>query len=364
MKYKVPEYYSSFQCKCGLCRRSCCDGWPIRISSKEYYRLLGINCSKKLRAKLDCALKLDVKLNFYGNALISTDWRGICMLHKEDGLCALQAERTEEGLPEVCRLYPRLARRTAEGNELSCSNSCEAIIGLLLQLPDSLKFSETDLCINPSLDITVPIGHNELNLNSISILQDRSMTLSERLIHLGRDLIGISASERLSHELIHALPFLLVLNNYFDNNVSIQDYCNASQQYFCIAGKSSLSKEEIVYTTQRYQTAFRHLETLLPDWQILMEQLLVNHMFFCSFPYTDTQGDIADAYLSLTIMYGFLRFHLLGYMSDQSSREALVDYLAAMFRVIEHSNFRTAVVRLYKSSNYRMPDCITALLSI
>ncbi|MBP1754493.1 MAG: hypothetical protein H6Q59_891, partial [Firmicutes bacterium] len=76
------------------CRHSCCDGWPIRISMKEYYRLLGEGCSPKLRTRLDCALKLSSSpcFNTYTYAQIATDWQGICMLHQPDGLCALQSE--------------------------------------------------------------------------------------------------------------------------------------------------------------------------------------------------------------------------------------------------------------------------------
>jgi predicted permease len=38
----VPDYYPAFSCKMGACRHACCEGWPISVSMKDYFTLLGL----------------------------------------------------------------------------------------------------------------------------------------------------------------------------------------------------------------------------------------------------------------------------------------------------------------------------------
>jgi len=49
-------------------------------------------------------------------------------------------------------------------------------------------------------------------------------------------------------------------------------------------------------------------------------------------------------------------------MSDKSISENLVDYLAAMFRLIEHSNFKYLALHLFKKEKYAVEDCVPQLL--
>ena len=57
-EFLVPDYFLDFSCKMGDCRRACCVGWPVSISMKEYFSLIGLDCEKELRVKLDCGLKV------------------------------------------------------------------------------------------------------------------------------------------------------------------------------------------------------------------------------------------------------------------------------------------------------------------
>ena len=362
MKYIVPEYYKDFKCKSGECRHSCCEGWPIRISTKEYYHLLGIDCSDELRARLDCALKICIEPSSEGYKQITTDWRGICKLHREDGLCALQVELGENSLPEVCKLYPRSTKYLAETYNCSCSNSCEEVVKLLLNFKETLLFEEKDLSNEPKFVTNLSPIMYECCKKSIAIIQDRSLSLPERFIILGNFLNGSDIYLTRPDNLSFAFQLVNVLDQYFESSVSICDYSKASQTYFDINGKDKLSEKDLNSILEKYMSASEHLESILPDWQVLFEQLIVNHMFYNSFPYTDNQEKMNDAFLSLTTMYSFLRFNLLGYMSDKTISENLVDYLAAMFRLIEHSNFKHIAFHLFKQEKYAVEDIVPQLL--
>lgn len=364
MKYIVPEYYKNFKCKCGTCRNSCCEGWPVRISRKEYYRLLSLPCSNELRIKLDCALKICPEPSNECYAQVSADWQGLCMLHREDGFCALQTELGEDSLPEVCRLYPRKTIAIIQDCEGSCSSSCEAVVEALMNIKSVLHFEEIALSITPEFKVNLSSKKYACCKNSISILQNRSLSLVERFFMLGNSLTGVEFITGEPDNLSFAYRLLHELGQYYVNNLNIGDYCKVSHNYYGIVGKELLSEEDTRFIAKKHKAAAEQLELILPDWQILFEQLFVNHMFYNNFPYTDTLDDVNDSFLSLVILYAFLRFHILGYMSDKTDQVRLVDFLAAMFRVIEHSNFQSITVKLLKNKKCSAQEYVPELLSV
>ena len=364
MNYIVPEYYKHFQCKCGNCRSSCCDGWPIRISMKEYFQLLGVKCSDELRSRLDIALKVNTQPSNECYGQIATSWQGLCMLHREDGLCALQSELGEHSLSEVCKRYPRNTKGHQNYNECSCSNSCEQVVELLMEQKNPLQFHDMDLLLEPEfLTSLTPIKHS-LCQHSISLLQSRSIPLPERLLALGNYLYGLKPSSNRPTYLSEAFKLLHKINQYYENSRSISDFCQISQNYYGTQDKEDLSHMNLVVLAQKHQTAANHLEQLLPDWQIILEQLLVNHMFYNSFPYADNQENVSDAFLSLVCVYSFLKFNLLGNLDKNFVKEDIADIIAAMFRVIEHSGFKYTVVKLARELNPSTDDIIPELIYI
>ena len=101
-KMKIaPDYYDRFHCKGGACRNSCCIGWGISVDMNEYFRLIGLECSPRLHARLECAFHQPESPSPERYALISPDWRGDCPMHDTDGLCMLHRECGEGALPAV-----------------------------------------------------------------------------------------------------------------------------------------------------------------------------------------------------------------------------------------------------------------------
>ncbi len=324
--------------------------------------LLGIKCSDELRVRLDRALKTGFEPSNEAYKQISTDWRGICLLHREDGFCALQVELGEGSLPAICKLYPRSSTSITESNDCSCSNSCEGVVELLINMKMPLLFEEKDLLVDPEFEINLSPIQYECCKKSISIVQDRSLSLPERLITLGNFLNGSEIYDMSPDNLSSAFQLLDVFDQHFESSVSICDYRKATQVYFNIDGKEILSEEDLKLIHLKHFSASEHLELILPNWQMIFEQLLVNHMFYNHFPYSDNQEKVNDTFLSLTTMYSFLRFNILGYMSDKTISEDPVDYLAAMFRLIEHSDFMHTALILFRKEKYIVEACVPQLL--
>ena len=103
-----PAYYDDFRCLAEDCKISCCKGWNITFSKKDYLSLKRQEGSPDLNARMDTGLRRIRKGRladqFYGEFNMDS---GVCPLLREDGLCQLQREKEHEALPRVCRTYPR-----------------------------------------------------------------------------------------------------------------------------------------------------------------------------------------------------------------------------------------------------------------
>ena len=116
----------------------------------------------------------------------------------------------------------------------------------------------------------------------------------------------------------------------FDNgSQSIRDYGEAALAYF--------GEDEAAFG--RYAIARAHFDSILPDWEIYYENMLVNHMFFSRFPFQDRPVSLKDEFIALCAVYSLLRFLGIGWMADKNTSEPFVDVAAAAFRLIDHTSF-------------------------
>lgn len=363
----VPEYYPNFKCKTSECRHPCCEGWKITISKNDYFRLVGAECSKKLRGKLDCALKVTGRTDDGCYAEISCDFSGRCKLHRSDGLCAIQTELGEEYLPSVCRYYPRAVQH-AFTYKCTCSNSCEAVIETLSEIKTPLRYIEKQLPVIKEPD------HKEINTEEfnvqrscIDIVQDRRFSLPDRLSLLCDYIWDTSDknTQNIQADIAEALSIMHRFTNWFvKSSLSVHGYCCEAQRYYGIEEKDELSAAELADVVIRYQVGKREFEKFYPEWQIFFEHIIVNHMFYEDFPYSKKHENIRGSFVSLAAVYSFLRFNAIGYCIKDPTREAFVDIAAALFRLIEHSGFDNNAVIILGKLNYIQPEKLTNLIFI
>ena len=357
--YLVPDYYPAFSCKMGACRRPCCEGWPISVSMKDYFRLLGLDCSAELRTRMDRGLHLSLQPTEDAYAQILPRYDGVCPLHMEDGRCALHAECGGDALALVCRLYPR-GMRTGENLEASCANSCEAVIELLLDRDAPITF------VPLLLETLLPPMQRRHHFNAqgreqairlwlIALLQQRNIPLAQRLLHLGQALHA--AEQALDQQDFARLDALLagqeaiplpafpmpghdqllagldiverLLDTLDQSSASLRAYVEKALRYFRTAPEPFAA----------YEAAARRMSALLPQWETWLEHLLVNHMYFTQFPFQDRPVPLRDEYLTLTAVYALLRCLLMGCLAENGTVTRAVDVAAAAFRLVEHTSF-------------------------
>lgn len=384
-EFLMPEYYTRFSCKMGECRTACCVGWPISVSMTNYFRLLGIDCDKSLRDRLDIGLRMVDHPTPDRYAQFSPRYDGNCPLRMEDGRCAIHAQLGEDVLPDICRLYPR-GIRVDRDRECSCTNSCEAVLELLAKEKEPMRFIRKELTVDvpevvhfPSLFETLGRGQ-KIRMTFIRVLQDRHLSLPARLLYL-HDVIGEidQALNRKDADMLDAimervekgeeLPAMMIvkrqesvlrgmkivgeiLHTLDGRHDSIREYGEAALTYF--------ENNEDIFGG--YEAARKHFDVLFPDWEIWFEHMLVNHIFFSRFPFQERPVSLQDEFGALCAVYAILRCIGLGWMTDKTSESDFVDAAAAAFRLIDHTEFEPYAAVLLKKLGVVGAESLSDLL--
>lgn len=366
--YWTPDYYADFACKCGTCRASCCEGWDVSLSMEEYFRLLGMDCSAELRRKLDSAFHMAEQPSPERYAQITHNWQGDCPLRREDGFCRLQCECGETALPTICRRYPR-SPRISFANECACSNSCERVIEMLMERTAPIGFRQLDLTFRlPDAPVRPPerlIRHyQEIRTRSIGEIQNRAMPLRDRLSRLGSIMRLLDRAfqtgddgeiartmercraydlpEAATPDLQSALGYLDSLNRVLGmESVSVGAWAQMADQFLSKGGDLAA----------RYRSMSDTFEKNYPKWETFFENMLVNHMFYESFPFSDRRENLWDEFLSLCAVWSYARFLSVLCTADHPTEERLIDVCAAAFRLIDHSAFDWNALTLWRAAN-------------
>lgn len=365
--FRMPDYYPAFSCKMGACRHACCTGWPISFSLEDYFRLINAECRPSLRDRLDRGIRiaLDPKPDRY--AEIAPRYDGECSMRLEDGRCAIHAELSEYALSDVCRLYPRGIRKEEDGLEISCANSCEAVLELFLARREPIRFLSKKLSIKlpplPERSFFFAAGghEREFRLSLIKTMQDRRLSIPERLVAVEKRFISAEALVHTGEEaallrwiredepvrpvLPEVTPKHLtqgletaerLIRLVDERSVSIRAY--GEEALACFGSGNG--------AFDRYTAAKARFEAVLPDWEIFFEHMLVNHMFFSCFPFEDRPEDLRTEFMALCAVYTLLRFLAVGCSARLARREEYIDPFAAAFRLIDHTAFDIYVSHL------------------
>lgn len=371
----IPDYYTGFVCKGPECRRTCCKGWGVLISMREYFRLMGLACTSKLRKLLDKSFYPAEDRTPARYAVFRKKEDGDCPLHLPSGWCGLQKECGEGALPSVCRYYPR-AVRAGYAYECSCSASCEAVAEALIDKKDKISFFHKEFRFDFPEDVPLIRDEGErafytaLRERCFSLLQDRSMRLPDRLTALGMMLRVVRLNKLTEASELAKVP------DDRESYVSAPDIA-ASEE-----GSSRFSKAaawfeensdtlhdygadvEKTYAEAGYRAAKEVFEKRYPYWQTAFENLLVNHAFYERFPFSDKSGSFREAVFALYGAYAFLRYMAIGYTYAHQEEYALADIAAAVFRVCGHSSFDRNIVTLLRMDDMDSVEKMKVILEI
>ena len=369
-EFLVPDYYPRFQCKGASCRNTCCSGWGVTIPRTQYYGLLGLDCEKGLRDRLDRAFRPVLDPTPERFAEIVPTFRGDCPLHREDGLCLLQATLGEEALASVCRYYPRGPRLDPLA-ECSCANSCEATLELLFATPEPLRFSPRKLVfampMNPSRrPPRESEDYRRIRDFCFSLLEDRTFPLPVRILRVGKVLQALDAdpARPLSAEGLPVAAPEADLPLAWGILLRISRKLIANSRTLAEFGEEPGADPDTEAVSGSHDAAERHFLSVLPDGEILFEKMLVNHLFFRQFPFRQYAETLSDEFASLCGTYLFLRYLALVMMRGRSARSDFTDLCAKAFRFIAHSRFERNVLVLLREEGVADYDSLSHLVAV
>ncbi len=350
----------------------------MSMSMGDYFRLLGADCSKTLRDKLDVSLHLLNHPTSEKYADVSHDYNGDCKLRMPDGRCYIHAELGEHFLPDVCKMYPRGVRK-GEVWECSCANSCEAVIEYFLSNNKQIVFKMVDYTTDypdfaeDNREHCANVHVNDIRMRLIDIMQNKQISLPQRLILLGKTIVSnvslpsaedaglisniISKSDTaiFQNGFIEGVEIMIKLLRYIDSvSLGVKSCGEEALNFFC-------QSENV---ENKYQKAKENFHTKLPDNELLLENLLVNHMFFSRFPCLDCFENPFDGFLSICLLYAMLRFIGVACVALHDDTEKLVDAYASVFRFVDHTDFHNTGAKIMRLFDCTTPERVYSLLSL
>ena len=189
--YFQPEYVSKFQCIGSACPNNCCDRpWGIDIDNAAYKKYSRIKSKDKAK-EITSHIEFDDSKGKYmlkGRP---------CPFLTGNKMCGLQLEYGEEFLSQTCATYPRRTHKIGNFFERSLTLTCPAAAELILfnsepmkfefvEVPDKIHSKHGRIQIN-----TLPVEERdadlfrEVQITMITVLQERTLSIDQRLILLG-----------------------------------------------------------------------------------------------------------------------------------------------------------------------------------
>ena len=178
-----PDYYESFKCIGGECKRNCCKGgWQIEIDDDALNRFskIGGEFGEKVRNAID-------EENCFKHI------NGSCPLLSEDGWCEMVKNGHE--LCTICDEYPRFTEFWEDYAERGISVSCEAAADIILDNRKKVKLinDAEGECTHPIFAMLIK-ARNDI----FDILQNRDYDIFKR-IRLALD-YGLKLQDRINND--------------------------------------------------------------------------------------------------------------------------------------------------------------------
>lgn len=385
-----PSYVKDFKCIAADCEDSCCIGWNIdidKITFRKYFRTKDMLMKKEFVKHIHRNEESHSDEVDYGRAQILES--KYCPFLNDKLLCRIYINLGEDYLSNVCSSYPRVYNILNGEYELSLFMSCPEAVRKLLESRDPIQFIKEDVSldkhiINSSIDTKDKRWKGssisrlkELRSLSIKTVQNRKLTITERLLTLGYELDKISKSDnpnrKKSHDPLKISDNYIFQLGFFRNVIeSLHVFTEIDSPQFIGLTKKVLAGFKLLEDKSLKDKALLYKETLnnildpyLDENRYIFEHYLVNTMYQSNFPFTSNEN-IFDGYLLLTVRYAFIRFYLAGIaaVDGKVTKEDVVLMIQTHTKTIEHHDiFLQDHLEELKQRQFDNMEFISALIS-
>lgn len=348
--YFQPQYVSEFVCDSSKCKDNCCErGWNIDVDAATY--------EKYLRLAPDVAQQFE--FNAQKKKFLLT--KHPCPFLTEKKLCRLQLEHGEEILSQTCQSYPRVTTDFGKFFERSLTVTCPVAAEKILLQAAPLKFELVE--VSEKIHGGDKVLINLVTLNEkflahvieiqaamISILQERTLTLDQRLIVLGffldrldeifsaevfdaAALIKLIAAYESKKFLAEQVPRLLKAIRFDAKNFSAMMF-ELSDKFYG-AGKFT---EAVTKIAANYGRLSHFRKNFVGKHATFLENFLVNELFLNCYPWR-FDGDIVKNFGVFVVKYKMFELTiLLAALKNPVGEEdllSLADWFASQFNHVE-----------------------------
>ncbi|GCD08995.1 flagellin lysine-N-methylase [Clostridium tagluense] len=371
----MPEYMKNFHCTSLDCKDDCCYGWKVTIDKDTYKKCKKVQ-KTALRNELSRHILIDKdRKTFNDYAYISIEKDKSCPFQCEEKLCKIHRDLGEEYLSLTCKNYPRLYAKVDSNFEVSLDMSCPEVVKLVLFNKELLAFEEveTDKDLNNSIGIVIdtkltPIYNYfwDIRVGAITILQNRKLSIEQRLILVGLMINKIEESKKNGR--LESIPDhidyyvnkidideLKELIDSLPNNLEIQ--MKILEQIIAFSSNGTLRKNYVEHIEKfkkglgiegeiqidecikAYKEATKeYYQPYIKDREYIFENYLVNDVFQRMFPYRD--DNFFNEYMILVLNYSIIRLLLTGMAScDKELTDTMViDLIYSFSRAVLHNS--------------------------
>ena len=389
-----PEYVKYFKCEGDICNARCCKGFQVDIDRATHEKYKSIT-DKKIRSTILNTLSWNKPSSTYRMKLKPG---AICPMLQPDCLCYIQKNFGHDYLSDVCADYPR---RTFVIDDLvlrSMGLTCPIAARLALLSPEPMKFETAKFKTTHAGSFfyrsvnEVPSRKHLATLQefSINVLQDRRLTLNQRLAALGiilSEADGLIANNRAND--LRLIVKIYHSDDYFNNLRSkIETLTFYREQYIQImlALMDRIFPKAVIYYAPDQRNfakyllqAFNFIENKTKTLSELSElynknvaiykknahepfnHVLENylvHSFFAGIYPCHMPGSLLSNYFLFLALYKFFEIGLISMTAVMQERFSIYDLLEFAERFcnrIDHSTAFQQITLDYLSSLQKWP---------
>ncbi|MBC9784488.1 flagellin lysine-N-methylase [Heliobacterium chlorum] len=404
----APAYMRKFSCTGSDCEDTCCANWDIDVDKRTFtkYCTIADESLKNLIEQYIVPHEENQKEVKFARILMGKST--YCPFLDSEKMCSIQKQVGEEYIPDICSMYPRVAKVIDDKLEVVCTMSCPVVARIALLEPNQLLLQKVPNRIvtrNTSSHIyTVDKSKNDVSRSfyylrefTIRWLQNHNYALKDRLLILG--LFFNEVQKKKVHSKNNIIKIMKSFEEKFGrgNNITvkipadmIKGTTTAVLSYLFnlyVKARASEKTQENSYF-QLYTEVFEGLglapdqndETFANKYTALhedifksstvnpegiLENYLINHTLLRFYPYEDTNS-LFKWYFVMVLYYTLIKLHLVGisaYHKEGFTVDHVIKVIYLFSRNVEHAqSFKDQMLEILEHNNYYNMAFLTYLL--
>lgn len=346
-RYFQPQYVNKFKCDGSKCGAHCCKGWNIFIDKKTY-------------DKYPQEIKEHLQFNADKDEYLIRLRGKPCPFLNEDNLCSIQLKHGEKFLSQTCATYPRVTSDFGNFFERSLTLTCPVAAELILFNPKRMAFelvkvpekihSPGGKLFLQSIQATDELKAHiiEIQIAMVSILQERKLSIDQRLIMLGffldrleeifadfdaEELIKLIDAYESKKFLAEQVP-LMLRSLSFDKEKFIRLMQELLKKIFA---EDNFPKDKEILTRAE-ETLKRPLDkkAFLSEFSAFLENFLVNELILNIYPWR-YEGSLIQNFAAFIAEYKLFELIIFSATLNGSDKQDLIELVGWFTMRFDHS---------------------------